>query len=192
MTEAIVCAVIAAIAAVTVGLINAFSQKKTKQDLSAEFQKELQEAREKERARQKYEVYMIKGIMASNTLSEETARAVQRIPDAHCNGDMETALEEEEKVKKEEGKKLMKYYDDQGNELNIRTELDDMLDELYDKLDKMTPEERMAWYSSGMYVKPLKYTQEIDNTIYIMRTNFNENADSTVYDTVERIKSKDI
>ncbi len=85
MTEAIVCAVIAAIAAVTVGLINAFSQKKTKQDLSAEFQKELQEAREKERARQKYEVYMIKGIMASNTLSEATARAVQRIPDAHCS-----------------------------------------------------------------------------------------------------------
>ena len=101
MTEAIVCAVIAAIAAVTVGLINAFSQKKTKQDLSAEFQKELQEAREKERARQKYEIYMIKGIMASNTLSEATARAVQRIPDAHCNGDMDTALEEEEKVKKE-------------------------------------------------------------------------------------------
>ena len=101
MTEAIVCAVIAAIAAVTVGLINALSQKKTKQDLSAEFQKELQEAREKEKARQRYEVYMIKGIMASNTLSEATARAVQRIPDAHCNGDMETALEEEEKVKKE-------------------------------------------------------------------------------------------
>ena len=86
----------------------------------------------------------------------------------------------------------MKYYDDLGNELNIRTELDDMLDELYDKLDKMTTEERMAWYSRGMYVKTLKYTQEIDNTIYIMRTNFNENADSTVYDTVERITSKDI
>ena len=101
MTEAIVCAVIAAIAAVTVGIINALSQKKTKQELSAEFQKELQEAREKEKARQRYEVYMIKGIMASNTLSEATARAVQRIPDAHCNGDMETALEEEEKVKKE-------------------------------------------------------------------------------------------
>ena len=44
----------------------------------------------------------------------------------------------------------MKYYDDQGNELNIRTELDEMLDELYDKLDKMTPKERMAWYSRGM------------------------------------------
>ena len=86
----------------------------------------------------------------------------------------------------------MKYYDDQGNELNIRTELDDMLDRIYDELVEMTPEERMAWYSRGMYIKPLKYTQEIDNTTYIIRTNFNENADLTVYDTVERITSKDI
>lgn len=84
----------------------------------------------------------------------------------------------------------MKYYDDQGNELNIRTELDDMLDVIYDELDKMTPEERMAWYSRGMYVKPLKYTQEIGNTIYIVRTNFNESSTSTVYDTVKRITSK--
>ena len=67
-----------------------------------------------------------------------------------------------------------------------------MLDRIYNELDKMTPEERMAWYSSGMYVKPLKYTQDIDNTIYIVRTYFNENADLTVYDTVERITSKDI
>ena len=84
----------------------------------------------------------------------------------------------------------MKYYDDQGNELNIRTELDDMLDVIYDELDKMTPEERMAWYSRGMYVKLLKYTQEIGNTIYIVRTNFNESSTSTVYDTVKRITSK--
>ena len=86
----------------------------------------------------------------------------------------------------------MKYYDDQGNELNIRTELDDMLDRIYDELVEMTPEERMDWYSRGMYIKPIKYTQEIDNTTYIIRTNFNENADLTVYDTVERITSKDI
>ena len=93
---------------------------------------------------------------------------------------------------KKEGKKLMKYYDDQGNELNIRTELNDMLGELYDKLDKMTPEERMSWYARGMYIKPLKYTQEIDNTIYIVRTSFNDNSNLTVYDTVERITSKAI
>lgn len=30
------------------------------------------------------------------------AKAVQRIPDAHCNGDMTTALEEMEKIQKKE------------------------------------------------------------------------------------------
>ena len=30
--------------------------------------------------------------MASITLGEATAKAVQRIPDAHCNGDMHAAL----------------------------------------------------------------------------------------------------
>ena len=41
-------------------------------------------------------------------------------------------------------------------------------------------------------MKPLKYVQEIENTTYLVRTEFNKNADSTVYDTVERITSKDI
>lgn len=101
MTEAVICAVIAAVAAVSVGLINAFSQKRTKQELSAEIQRQQQAAADKENARKQFEVYMIKGIMASNCLGEATARAVQRIPDAHCNGDMDTALEEEGRVKKE-------------------------------------------------------------------------------------------
>ena len=30
---------------------------------------------------------------ANNVLAEATAKAVQRIPDAHCNGDMTSALE---------------------------------------------------------------------------------------------------
>lgn len=50
----------------------------------------------------------------------------------------------------------------------------------------------MSWYARGMYIKPLKYTQEIDNTIYIVRTSFNDNSNLTVYDTVERITSKAI
>ena len=86
----------------------------------------------------------------------------------------------------------MFYTDDNGNLLNIHTELSDTFDKLYDELDKMTPEGRVAWYAKGMYIKPLKYTQEIDNTTYIIRTNFNENSTLTVYDTVERITSKDI
>ena len=86
----------------------------------------------------------------------------------------------------------MFYTDANGNVLNICTELNDAFDKLYDKLDKMTPEERKAWYIKGMYVKPLKYMQEIDNTTYIIRTNFNESSSSTVYGTVERITSKEV
>lgn len=39
---------------------------------------------------------------ATNVLAEATARAVQRIPDAHCNGDMTAALERAAKIQEEE------------------------------------------------------------------------------------------
>ena len=39
---------------------------------------------------------------ASLALGEATARAVQRIPDAHCNGDMHAALDYAQKVKHEQ------------------------------------------------------------------------------------------
>lgn len=45
---------------------------------------------------------MLKEIRANNVLSEATAKAVQRIPDAHCNGDMTAALALAEKIHKEE------------------------------------------------------------------------------------------
>ena len=86
----------------------------------------------------------------------------------------------------------MFYTDDNGNILNIRTDLNDAFDKLYDELDNMTPEERIAWYAKGMYIKPIKYKREIDNTTYIIRTHFNENSTSTVYDTIERITSKEV
>lgn len=45
---------------------------------------------------------MMKEIRANKVLSEATAKAVQRIPDAHCNGDMTAALELASKIQKEE------------------------------------------------------------------------------------------
>ena len=39
---------------------------------------------------------------ATNILAEATAKAVQRIPDAHCNGDMKHALEEATRIQNEE------------------------------------------------------------------------------------------
>ena len=56
---------------------------------------------EREKAREKNEVLIIKGVRAAIALGEATAEAVQRIPDAHCNGDMHAALEYARKVKHE-------------------------------------------------------------------------------------------
>lgn len=55
----------------------------------------------REAAREKSEVLLIKGMGAAIALGEATAEAVQRIPDAHCNGDMHAALEYARKVKHE-------------------------------------------------------------------------------------------
>ena len=57
---------------------------------------------EKDKARERHEYLVIKGISASMALGEATAEAVQRIPDAHCNGDMHAALEYARKVKHEQ------------------------------------------------------------------------------------------
>jgi hypothetical protein len=45
---------------------------------------------------------------ASLSLAEATATAVQRIPDAHCNGDMHEALEIARKMKHEQRELLTK------------------------------------------------------------------------------------
>lgn len=59
------------------------------------------EQAKREEARLKNEVMLIQKVDAAVCLGEATARAVQRIPDAHCNGDMHAALEYAQKVKRE-------------------------------------------------------------------------------------------
>lgn len=46
----------------------------------------------KDEAQLKHDIMLIELVMAAITLGEATAEAVQRIPDAHCNGDMREAL----------------------------------------------------------------------------------------------------
>lgn len=68
-----------------------------------EARKEQQEkAEEQEKRRENYQLYLVKSVGAAIALGEATARAVERIPDAHCNGDMHAALEYAEKVKHEQ------------------------------------------------------------------------------------------
>lgn len=49
-------------------------------------------------ARVTHEVMLIEMSMASLSLAEATAEAVQRIPDAHCNGEMHEALNKAKEV----------------------------------------------------------------------------------------------
>lgn len=75
-------------------------------------QREEQDKRDRERrqaevdrrdsARKEYERYQISMISASMALAISTAEAVQRIPDAHCNGDMHAALDYAKRIKGEQ------------------------------------------------------------------------------------------
>ena len=58
--------------------------------------------KKREEAREKHELILIQGVNAAIALGEATAKAVQRIPDAHCNGDMHAALEYAAKIKHEQ------------------------------------------------------------------------------------------
>ena len=53
----------------------------------------------REAVREQNEVLLVQNTRAALALAEATAVAVQRIPDAHCNGDMHAALEYARKVK---------------------------------------------------------------------------------------------
>lgn len=57
---------------------------------------------EREKNTEDLMLIIMKNSRATNILAEATARAVQRIPDAHCNGDMKAALEQAEKIQNEE------------------------------------------------------------------------------------------
>ena len=57
---------------------------------------------EREKNTEKLMLMIMQTSRATNVLAEATAKAVQRIPDAHCNGDMTAALEKADAIQKEE------------------------------------------------------------------------------------------
>ena len=75
-----------------------------KQDKKREAEEEArrEDMERRENLRQQQEFYLVQGVNAAIALGEATAKAVQRIPDAHCNGDMHAALDYAQKVKHEQ------------------------------------------------------------------------------------------
>lgn len=67
-----------------------------------EERKEAEERAARDKKIETFMLYIMRNGRATNILAEATARAVQRIPDAHCNGDMTKALEDAAKLQKEE------------------------------------------------------------------------------------------
>lgn len=57
---------------------------------------------EREKNQEKLMVMMMNSTKANSIGIQAVARAVQRIPDAHANGDIDSAIEEMDKLQKEE------------------------------------------------------------------------------------------
>lgn len=94
---------ISAAAVVIVALIEAAAARERKRD-----KKEREKLSEQQKGQEKLLLRLIEGTWAAVALAEATARAVQRIPDAHCNGDMHAALDYAAGVKHEQKEFLAK------------------------------------------------------------------------------------
>ena len=82
-------------------LIEQSIQKRADKEKEERIERQKKED-EREQIREKNELCIINSVNAAIALGEATARAVQRIPDANCNGDMHAALEYAQKVKHEQ------------------------------------------------------------------------------------------
>ena len=80
--------------AMTGFFIRRMEKRLDKREAQRKKEQEALEARaeEREKKREQLEMVLIQSTSAAIALGEATARAVQRIPDAHCNGDMHQAL----------------------------------------------------------------------------------------------------
>lgn len=87
--------------ALTGFLVWNFERKIAKREAKREKEQEElhKKEAEREKAREELQILTIQGVSAAIALGEATAKAVQRIPDAHCNGDMHDALNYAIKIK---------------------------------------------------------------------------------------------
>lgn len=78
--------------------------------LKKEIEKREEKLEEKEKNTEKMILLIAQNSRATYTVAKATAKAVQRIPEAKCNGDMVAALQQAEKFQMEEQQFLI----DQG------------------------------------------------------------------------------
>ena len=69
--------------------------------------KQGKKAAEQEKNKEQFMLKIMQNTRANSVLSVAIAKAIERIPDAHCNGDMHEALKVMEEVEKDEKDFLM-------------------------------------------------------------------------------------
>ena len=107
MSETVLVALFMPIATVAVCIISVLAShnKLAKELKEAQAERDRREAErerreaERDKEREEMSIITLEATNAAIALGEATARAVQRIPDAHCNGDMHDALDYAKKVK---------------------------------------------------------------------------------------------
>lgn len=77
---------------IAIGMIQALITAMGIWFLQQSLSKREKAAQRREQEREEMEYKLLTAVNASIALGEATAKAVQRIPDAHCNGDMTEAL----------------------------------------------------------------------------------------------------
>ena len=80
--------IISAVAMVVVAIIEAIAARDRRRD-----KQERTQLAKQQKLQEQLMLKLLEGNWAAIKLGEATAKAVQRIPDAHCNGDMHEALE---------------------------------------------------------------------------------------------------
>ena len=86
--------IIPAASAIVVAIIEALAVRDRRRD-----KRERAQIAQQQRLQEQLMLKLIESNWAAIALGEATAKAVQRIPDAHCNGDMHAALEYAGKIK---------------------------------------------------------------------------------------------
>ena len=86
--------IIPAASAIVVAIIEALAARDRRQD-----KRERARLAQQQRLQEQLMLKLIESNWAAIALAEATAKAVQRIPDAHCNGDMHEALEYAGRIK---------------------------------------------------------------------------------------------
>lgn len=95
--------IISAAGLIIVAIIEALAARERKQ-----VKKDREDEEQHQQDQEKLLVLLIRSTGAAIALGEATAKAVQQIPDAHCNGDMHAALEYATKIKHEQKEFLEK------------------------------------------------------------------------------------